>query len=115
MKIYERSLQALLPAAPRSRVLARLASLAQVARRACSQAMYDCIYLMQTTLRKHPFLLALLRWGRFAQRNVCDSQTETPSDDVNEYIKNKSGSHWVPNANSFNFTFLLVDFGKVLW
>ena len=27
---------------------------------------------------------------------------------------NKSGSHGVPNANLFNFTFLLVDFGKVL-
>ena len=30
MKIYERSLQALLSSAPRSRVLARLASLAQI-------------------------------------------------------------------------------------
>ena len=28
------------------------------------------------SLRKHPFLLALLRWGRFARRNVCDSATE---------------------------------------
>ena len=30
------------------------------------------------SLRKHPFLLALLRWGRFAPRNVCDSATEIP-------------------------------------
>ena len=29
-------------------------------------------------------------------------------------FKKKSGSHGVPNANLFNFTFLLVDFGKVL-
>ena len=29
-------------------------------------------------LRKHPFLLALRRWGRFARRNVCDSATEIP-------------------------------------
>ena len=29
-------------------------------------------------LRKHPFLLALRRWGRFAGRNVCDSATEIP-------------------------------------
>ena len=25
---------------------------------------------------KHPFLLALRRWGRFARRNVCDPATE---------------------------------------
>ena len=31
-----------------------------------------------TSLRKHPFLLALRRWGRFARRNVCDSATEIP-------------------------------------
>ena len=23
-------------------------------------------------------------------------------------------THWVPNANLFNFTFLLVDFGQLL-
>ena len=30
------------------------------------------------SLRKHPFLLALRRRGRFAQRNVWDSATEIP-------------------------------------
>ena len=30
------------------------------------------------SLGKHPFLLALRRWGRFAWRNVCDSATEIP-------------------------------------
>ena len=30
------------------------------------------------SLRKHPFLLALRRWERFARRNVCDSATEIP-------------------------------------
>ena len=37
-------------------------------------------------------------------------------DDLHVYqcLHNKSGSHRVPNANLFNFTFLLVDFGKVL-
>ena len=34
--------------------------------------------------------------------------------DVKQCLHNKSGSHGVPNANLFNFTFLLVDFGKVL-
>ena len=27
---------------------------------------------LPTSLRKHPFLLALRLWGRFARRNVCD-------------------------------------------
>ena len=36
------------------------------------------------------------------------------TDDVNQCLLNKSGSHGVPNANLFNFAFLLVDFGKVL-
>ena len=30
------------------------------------------------------------------------------------FTYNISCSHGVPNANLFNFTFLLVDFGKVL-
>ena len=32
------------------------------------------------------------------------------TDDVNQCLHNKSGSHGAPNANLFNFTFLLVDF-----
>ena len=41
-------------------------------------------------------------------------QQKFHGDDVNQCLHNKSGSHEVPNANLFNFTFLLVDFGKVL-
>ena len=33
--------------------------------------------------------------------------------DVNQCLHNNSSSPGVPNADSFNFTFLLVDFGKV--
>ena len=36
------------------------------------------------------------------------------TDDKNQCLHNKSGSHGVLNANLFNFTFLLVNFGKVL-
>ena len=36
------------------------------------------------------------------------------TDDVNHCLINKSGSHGVPNANLFHFTFFLVDFGKML-
>ena len=36
------------------------------------------------------------------------------TDDVNQCLHNKSGSHGVPNIILSNFTCLLVDFGKVL-
>ena len=36
------------------------------------------------------------------------------TDDANQCLHNKSGSHGVPNTNLSNFTCLLVDFGKVL-
>ena len=36
------------------------------------------------------------------------------TDDVNQCLQNKSGSHGVPNANLINFMLLLVNFGKVL-
>ena len=61
------------------------------------------------SLRKHPFLLALRRWGSFARRNVFDSEAEIPCDDVNQCLHKKSGSHGVPNINLSNFTCLLVD------
>ena len=41
-------------------------------------------------------------------------QQKFHTDDVNQCLHNKFGSHGVPNANLFNFTFPLVDFGKVL-
>ena len=34
--------------------------------------------------------------------------------DVNQCLHNKPSGHGVPNANLFNFMFLLVDFSKVL-
>ena len=36
------------------------------------------------------------------------------TDDANQCLHNKSGSHGVPNINLSNFTCLLVDFGKML-
>ena len=36
------------------------------------------------------------------------------TDDANQCLHNKSDSHGVPKVNLFDFTFLLVDFGKVL-
>ena len=37
------------------------------------------------------------------------------TDEVNQSLHIKFGSHGIPNANMINFTFLLVNFGKVLW
>ena len=33
---------------------------------------------------------------------------------VHQFLLNKSGSHGLPNVNLLNFTFILVNFGKVL-
>ena len=62
-----------------------------------------------------PFLLSPCRLGRFARRNVCTSaETEIPySNDVNQCLYHKSGSHGVPNINLFDFMLLVVDYGKV--
>ena len=62
-----------------------------------------------TSLRKQPFLLPVSR-----ARTSATQRQKFHTDDVNQCLHNKSGSHGVPNANLFNFTFLLVDFGKVL-
>ena len=62
------------------------------------------------SLWKHPFLLALRRWGRFARRNVCDSVAEIPYWWRKSMLLNKSGSPGVPHVNLFNYRFLLIDF-----
>ena len=41
-------------------------------------------------------------------------QQKFHTDDANQCLHNKSGSHEVPNINLSNFMCLLVDFGKVL-
>ena len=61
------------------------------------------------------FLLSPCRLGRFARRNVCTSaEIEIPySNDVNQCLYHKSGSHGVPNIYLFDFMLLPVDYGKV--
>ena len=39
---------------------------------------YFKVLRIEVSLRKHPFLLTLRRWGPFARRNVCDSGAEIP-------------------------------------
>ena len=67
---------------------------------------YDCLASERRT-----FLLAqdISRGGTSATQ-----RQKFHTDDVNQCLHNKSGSHGFPNANLFNFTFLMVDFGKVL-
>ena len=58
---------------------------------------------------------SLLAAGDVSREGTSATQRQKfHTDDVNQCLHNKSGSHGVPNANLFNFTFLLVDFGKVL-
>ena len=67
------------------------------------------------SLRKHPFLLALLAAGDVSRGGTSATQRQKfHTDDANQCLHNKSGSHGVPNTNLSNFTCLLVDFGKVL-
>ena len=41
-------------------------------------------------------------------------QQKFHTDDVNQCLHNKPGSHGVSNVNLFDFMFLLVDYGQVL-
>ena len=47
-------------------------------------------------------------------RTSATQRQKFHTDNVNRYLQNKSGSHGVSNVNWFEFTFLLVDFGKEL-
>ena len=51
-------------------------------------------------------------WGRFPQGTSATQRQKFHTDDINQCLHNNR--HWDPNANLFNFTFLLVDFGKLL-
>ena len=42
-------------------------------------------------------------------------QQKFHTDDITQCLHDKSGSHGAPNANLFNFTYLLVDLIKVLF
>ena len=61
------------------------------------------------------FLLRSSPLRDFTQGGMSATQRQKfHTDDVNQCLPNKSGSHGVPNADLFNFMFFLVDFGKVL-
>ena len=71
--------------------------------------------LIINSLRKHPFLLADFTAGDVSRGGTSATQRHKfHTDDANQCLHNKSGSHGVPNMNLSNFTCSLVDFGKVL-
>ena len=69
---------------------------------------------LMVSLRKHPFLLALPARDVSRGGTSATQRQKFHTDDVNQCLHNKSGSHGVPNVNLSNFACLLVDFGKVL-
>ena len=67
------------------------------------------------SLRKHPFLLALRRLGRFPRRKSATQRQKFHTDDANQCLHNKSGSHGVPNINvSANFFSFCFSFSRLL-
>ena len=67
-----------------------------------------------SSVRKHEFLRALRRWDVSRGGTSATQRQKFHTDDANQCLHNKSGSHGVPNTNLSNFTCLLVDFGKLL-
>ena len=73
----------------------------------------NLLHSLSFTPRKHPFS------PLFAAKDVSRGGTSATqrqkfhTNDANQCLHNKSGSHGVPNINLSNFTCLLVDFGKV--
>ena len=58
---------------------------------------------------------SLFAAGDVSRRETSATQGQKfHTDDANQCLHNKSGSHGVPNRNLSNFTCLLVNFGKVL-
>ena len=74
----------------------------------------NLLHSLSFSPRKHPFS------PLFAAKDVSRGGTSATqrqkfhTNDANQCLHNKSGSHGLPNASLFNFTFLLVDFGKIL-
>ena len=74
---------------------------------------FECHFLsslQRADVSPHSSPLRDVSW----RRKSATQRQQFHDDDINQCLHNKSGGHGVANANLFNFTFLLVDFGKVL-
>ena len=68
-----------------------------------------------TLARENSRFSSLFAAGDVSREGTCATQRQKfHTDDVNQCLQNTSGSHGVPHRNLFNFTFLPVDFTKVL-
>ena len=61
--------------------------------------------IVECSLVIQPFLLGT---------SATQRQQKFHTNDVNQCLHNKSGSHGVANVSLFDFMFLLVDYGNVL-
>jgi len=61
------------------------------------------------------FSSLLAAWDISREGMSATSQQKFHIDEVNQCLHIKFSSHGVPIANMINFTFLLVNCGKVLW
>ena len=71
------------------------------------------MHSMNFSLRKHSFLLALRRWGRFARRNVCDPATEIPywwRKSVRNPVRSADWS--MEQLHSFSYCLRMTDKGQ---
>ena len=59
-----------------------------------------------------PFSLPLGTIRQEERLRLRDRTSIFCTDDVNQCLHNKSGSHEVPNVNFFDFMLLLVDYGN---
>ena len=70
--------------------------------------------IWKVSLRKHPFLLALRRWERFARRDVCDSAKEgtlrSNDADDNENVKKAIGLISKTTTSHVHHGFLYISF-----
>ena len=75
----------------------------------------NLLHSLSFSPRKHPFS------PLFAAKDVSRGGTSATqrqkfhTNDANQCLHNKFGSHGVPNINLSNFTCLLVDFGRVFY
>ena len=65
-------------------------------------------------MQKHPFLHTLRCWDVLHGGTFATQRQKFHTDDANQCLHNKSGSHGVPNINLSHFTNVMVDFGEVL-
>ena len=81
-----------------------------------SQAIYCCkllhIFSLTLACENIHFSSLFAAWDVSRRGTSATQRQKFHTDDANQCLHNKSGSHGVPNINLSNFTCLLVDFGK---